>query len=186
MAIADDREAFRLLVDQHADTLWRVGWRMTGNDADADEVVQETFLRAWRELPAFQSRSNMETWLVRICVNCVIDIFRERQRQPLAAVEPDDAESHDPQPDRLYFSSEVREHVLGAMEQLTGAERTAFVLRHFEDAPNEEIGRVLGIKPNAVKQATFRAVRKLRAALEPLVRSADACDGRTSRPARLR
>ena len=75
--------------------------------------------------------------------------------------------------DRLLMSSELRKQVAVAMERLTGNERTAFVLRHFEGMPVEEIGRTLGIQVNAAKHTIFRAVRKLRDALEPFVRKTE-------------
>jgi RNA polymerase sigma-70 factor (ECF subfamily) len=77
----------------------------------------------------------------------------------------------DPQPDRLLLSAELQSHVSKALERLSGNERTAFVLRHFEGMPVEEIGRTLGIQVNAAKHTIFRAVRKLRESLEPFVRS---------------
>ena len=80
-------------------------------------------------------------------------------------------ETTDPQPDRLLLSAELQKHVLAALERLSGNERTAFVLRHFEGMPVEEIGKTLGIQVNATKNTIFRAVRKLRDSLEPLVRS---------------
>ena len=88
---------------------------------------------------------------------------------------PNEVASSDPQPDRLLLSRELQERVGAAMQDLSGNERTAFVLRHFEGMPVEEIGRTLGIQVNAAKHTIFRAVRKLRASLEPLVRTNPSC-----------
>src|SRR5438270_10024587 len=77
----------------------------------------------------------------------------------------------DAQQDRLLMSADLQKHVAAAMERLSSNERTAFVLRHFEGMPVEEIGKTLGIQVNAAKHTIFRAVRKLREALEPIVRS---------------
>jgi len=77
----------------------------------------------------------------------------------------------DPEQDRLLMSSELRKEVVAAMERLSGNERTAFVLRHFEGMAVEEIGKTMGIQVNAAKHTIFRAVRKLRQSLEPFVRS---------------
>jgi len=185
-ARSGDGEAFRLLVDRHVRGVFRVAWRMTGNEYDADDLVQETLLRAWRQLPTFEQRSEFGTWLTRIAINCCLDFLRARERHALPVLVAAEPRSSDPQQDRLLLSSELREHVLKAMEELSGSERTAFILRHFEDQPINEIGSVLGLKRSATKHTVFRAVQKIRAALEPLVRSTDACDGRTARPARLR
>jgi len=71
----------------------------------------------------------------------------------------------------MAISAELQQHVAAAMKRLSDNERTAFVLRHFEGMPVEEIGKTLGIQVNATKHTIFRAVRKLRDALEPFVRS---------------
>src|SRR5260370_39871179 len=73
-------DAFRLLVERHSKTICRVAYRMTGNEHDADDVVQETFLRAYRTLDRFEERANFSTWLHRIAVNCSLDLLRARGR----------------------------------------------------------------------------------------------------------
>jgi RNA polymerase sigma-70 factor (ECF subfamily) len=176
-----DSDAFRLLVERHSRVIFRVAYRMTGNEHDADDVVQETFLRAYRQLDHFEERANFSTWLHRIAVNCSLDLLRSRGRHDRhradATIFDGEEErereiaSSDPQPDRLLLSAEMQQHVASAMDKLSGNERTAFILRHFEGMPVEEIGKTLGIQVNAAKHTIFRAVRKLREALEPLVRS---------------
>ena len=180
-ARAGDPDAFRLLVERHSRPIFRVAYRMTGNEHDADDVVQEAFLRAYRQIHRFEERANFGTWLHRIAVNCALDLLRSRGRLDRHyGGDPEEAEmtgaaSSDPQQDRLLLSAELREQVAAAMEQLSGNERTAFVLRHFEGMPVEEIGKALGIQVNAAKHTIFRAVRKLRQSLEPFVRSS-ACN----------
>ena len=175
-ARSGDAEAFRLLVERHSQPLFRVAYRMTGNEHDADDVVQETFLRAYRQIDSFQERANFGTWLHRIAINCSIDLLRARGRldrhyggDPETA-EMTGAAKTEAEQDRLLMSAELRKEVTAAMERLTGNERTAFVLRHFEGMPVEEIGKTLGIQVSAAKHTIFRAVRKLRASLEPFVR----------------
>lgn len=173
-----DPDAFRQLVERHSKPIFRVAYRMTGNEHDADDVVQETFLRAYKQLEQFEERANFGTWLHRIAVNCSLDLLRSRVRHDKHYA-GDTADEHlqgeitaaDPQPDRLLLSVELQQHVTAALERLSGNERTAFILRHFEGMPVEEIGRTLGIQVNAAKHTIFRAVRKLREALEPFVRS---------------
>src|SRR5713101_512091 len=75
-----DAEGFRLLVEQHSQVIFRLAYRMTGNEHDADDVVQETFLRAYRQLSRFEERANFGTWLHRIGVNCALDLLRSRGR----------------------------------------------------------------------------------------------------------
>src|ERR1700745_1217007 len=78
-ALADDRDAFRVLVERHSRTLFRLAYRMTGNEQDAEEIVQDAFLRAYRRLDRFESRANFGTWLYRIAVNCSLDLMRKRK-----------------------------------------------------------------------------------------------------------
>ena len=151
--------------------------RMTGNSHDAEDLVQETFLRAYRRLDRFEARANFGTWLHRIAINCSLDLLRARGRQdkhyggdPSSEEMSAVIKAEDPQPDRLLLSSELKAQVGKALERLSGNERTAFILRHFEGMPVEEIGRTLGIQVNAAKHTIFRAVRKLRESLEPFVR----------------
>lgn len=175
-AVAGDREAFRSLVERHSHSVFRLAFRMTGNEHDAEEVVQEAFLRAYRRLAGFESRANFGTWLYRITVNCALDFRRARQRHTEHRQQPDPEQPElldtipapDPQPDRLAESEELRRRVAAAMQELSPVERTAFALRHFEGRSIDEIGRTLGLRTSATKNSIFRAVQKLRKALEPL------------------
>ena len=76
-----DHEAFRLLVDRHGRNIYRLAYWMTGKPEDAEDVVQETFVRAFQRLDRFEARANFATWLYRIGFNCAIDYMRSRQRR---------------------------------------------------------------------------------------------------------
>ena len=172
-----DSEAFRALVERHGRAVYRVAHRMTGNPSDAEDVVQETFLRAYKQLGRFESRANFGTWLHRIAVNCSIDLIRSRPHRE-SAHDTVDLEQFVPaggsdagraSPERLMLSTEVQQHVNAAMGSLSPMERAAFMLRHFEGHSIDAIGSSLGLKSNAAKHSVFRAVRKMRIALEPFV-----------------
>jgi RNA polymerase sigma-70 factor (ECF subfamily) len=174
---AGDSGAFRVLVERHSRPVFRLAYRLTGNQQDAEDVVQETFLRAFRQLKRFESRSSFGTWLHRIAINCAMDLLRGRTRLPVAE-SPDGggswgaADTPDEEaigPDRWAESAEIRRSLNRALDGLTPAERTAFVLRHFEGRSLEDIGRALGLRTSATKHSIFRAVQKVRRALEPLV-----------------
>jgi RNA polymerase sigma-70 factor (ECF subfamily) len=150
---------------------------MTGNEQDAEDAVQETFLRAYKQLSHYESRSSFSTWLYRIASNYSLDLIRMRKRHEDKR-EPDSDEGRsaldsvaaaDPAQDRLVFSNEVQQSVSDAMKELSDLERSAFVLRHFEGLSIEDIGGMLGTSLNATKHSIFRAVQKLRKRLEPLV-----------------
>jgi len=176
-----DSEAFRALVERHSRAVFRLAHRMTGNASDAEDVVQETFLKAYRQLSRFESRANFSTWLHRIAVNCSIDLIRARPHRESGhdATDleqfgaADAAVAGRPSPERLMLSAEVQERISDAMSALSRMERAAFVLRHFEGQSIDEISRALGLKTNATKHSIFRAVKKMRQALEPLVAETD-------------
>ena len=172
-----DTEAFRSLVERHSRYLFSVAHRMTGSAADAEDVVQEAWLKAHRQLGGFEARADVRTWLHRITVNCAIDFIRARRHRE-DAHDPADLEQGplsergaDGQvtPLRLAQSGEIRRRVGEALGHLTGLERAAFTLRHMEGMSIDEVGAALGLKASATKHSIFRAVRKMRQALEPLV-----------------
>ena len=180
--LAGKHDSFRVLVERHGRKVFGLAYRMTGNEHDADEVVQETFLRSYKRLDSFEARSSFSTWLYRIASNCALDLLAKRKQDKMHIVENDaredelnpqertlDYASPQPGPERMLLSSELRQRVADAMKRLTPVERTAFVLRHFEGHSIAEIASVLKIKDEAVKNTVFRAVKKMRIELEPLI-----------------
>ncbi|MPZ21686.1 MAG: sigma-70 family RNA polymerase sigma factor [Luteitalea sp.] len=183
-ARAGDSDAFGELVKRHSRGVFAVAFRVTGNEHDAEDVVQETFIKAYRQLGRFEERARFSTWLTRIAANCAVDLLRSRSnREPAnGETEMGGAASEAcpclaPLPDRAALGGEVRERIQVAMAELTAMERAAFVLRHFEGESIEVISAELGLKASATKHSIFRAVRKMRAALEPFVRPAAAPRG---------
>ncbi len=180
--LSGDRDAYRLLVERHSSNLFRLAYRMTGNRHDAEEVVQEAFLRGYQKLGQFASKSNFGTWVYRIAANYAIDRVRQQRREEARKEKPPRDESggqtmdpvnfvrdEKPLPERLALNAELRKKMEEALEALTPAERTAFVMRHWEGCAIEEIADVLKSSSGATKNTVFRAVQKLRRALEPFV-----------------
>jgi RNA polymerase sigma-70 factor (ECF subfamily) len=169
-----DSEAFRALVERHSRNAFRLAYRMTGNEQDAEDVVQESFLRAYRQLGRFESRANFGTWLYRIVANCSVDLMRAKH----ARHDQTRSESLDraaeipageiPGPERLARSAEIAARVREALDDLSPLERAAFTLRHCEGRSIEEISNTLGLGISAAKHSVFRAVKKLRIVLQPL------------------
>ena len=163
-------DEFRALVERHSTRVFRLAFRMTGNEQDAEDVVQESFLRAYRNIDRFEARSDFLTWLYRIVTNCALDFMRSRgTRQRLVSESEFDkvplSASGLPDPEHLAIGSEFQRRIASALDVLTPMERTAFILRHYEELSIQEIARTLGVGNSAAKQGIFRAVHKLRVAL---------------------
>jgi RNA polymerase sigma-70 factor (ECF subfamily) len=173
-ASAGDQAAFRLLVDRHGRSVYRLAFRITGTREDAEDVVQDTFVRAFRQLDRFESRSNFGTWLYRIGFNCAIDFTRKRvHRERPQAPEVLDRRPHEGgrDGDARVYAGQISQRVQQALGALSDQERAAFVMRHYHECSIDEIGRALDLKAGAAKHAVFRAVRKMRIALRPLMMS---------------
>jgi RNA polymerase sigma-70 factor (ECF subfamily) len=178
--LAGDRDAYRVLVERYSLYIYRLAFRMTGNSHDAEEVVQEAFLRAYQKLSQFAGNSNFGTWVYRIAANYAIDRIRQHKVEEARQVTPsrptEDGLEVDPialvkdpsaSPERLASSAELAAKMQQALNELSPAERTAIVMRHWEGCAIEEIAAVLKSNTNATKNTVFRAVAKLRKALEP-------------------
>jgi len=172
-ALGGDQAAYHLLVERHGRSIYRMAYRMTGRREDAEDIVQEAFVRAFRQLGRFEARANFGTWLYRIGFNCAIDYVRSRRHRETCAL-PETLErlvaerGECSTADRVY-AGQIQAQVSQALDSLTVQERTAFVMRHYHECAIEEISDALGVKTNAAKHAVFRAVKKMRAALRPLV-----------------
>jgi len=185
--LAGDRNAYRILVERHSSNVFRLAYRMTGNRPDAEEVVQEAFLRAYQKLGQFAARANFGTWVYRIAANYAIDRLRQRNADEARRVEPGNAgeeslavdplsrfEDRSPSPERLAGSAQLADRMKAALADLSPAERTAIVMRHWDGCGIEEIAAVLKSNSNATKNTVFRAVQKLRRALTPFLEGKEA------------
>lgn len=139
---------------------------MVRNETEAEDLVQESFIKAYKALGTFDGRSSFTTWLYRITSNCALDHLRARKK-PVAVEDIPEMRDGRPGPDRAVMSSQMKERLASAMDGLSEQERAAFVLRHFENWSIAEISVSLNLRENATKHSIFRAVRKLREALEP-------------------
>lgn len=174
--LSGDKDAYGVLVARHGETMFRVAYRITENESDAEEIVQETFLRGYRSLAEFDARADFRTWIYRIAVNCALQVLNKRKSDAAVPI----AEEFDEErpgiqlvdgaagPERLLLDREIEYRRLAAMEKMTPDERLAFVLRHLEGRSTEEIAAALQVTPNNAKQAVFRAVQKMRRSLTPL------------------
>jgi RNA polymerase sigma-70 factor (ECF subfamily) len=174
LAAGGDEDAFRVLVERHSRSVFRLAFRMTGSAEDAEDVVQETFVRAYQQLARFESRSHFSTWLYRIGFNCAIDHLRKRPKLEAAQAPEMLGElapaTPGPTSEDMVFAGQIGSRVQDALNSLSEQERAAFLMRHFQGCSIEEICSALGLKTNAAKHSIYRAVKKMRAQLKPLAR----------------
>ncbi len=179
--LAGDRDAYRVLVERHSRTIFKLGYRMMGNETDAEDVVQETLLRAYAKLSGFQFEASFRTWLCRIATNHCLDVIAKRKHETempkvmdeeTEEVRDVDIAAEAPSPERVLLSTEARQALRTAMDSLSAVERAAFVLRHFERCSIREISGTLRVSEGAAKQSICRAIRKIRKDLGPLVMGA--------------
>jgi RNA polymerase sigma-70 factor (ECF subfamily) len=169
-----DQEAFRVLVERHSRSLYRLAFRMTGRAEDAEDIVQDTFIKAYKQLSRFEARANVSTWLYRIAFNCAVDFLRSRPKRQVVTddrvLESLAASPNGPTMDDLVYAGQIGEQLQLALGGLSENERAAFLMRHYHGCSIEEIGSTLGLKTNATKHSIFRAVRKMRVAMQGFLR----------------
>lgn len=170
---AGDREAFARLVDETSGHIYRVALQILGDSQDAEDVLQETYIKALRALPEFEGRSSLTTWLYRIAVNEALMLVRKRKPQPLSVEDttPFDAEAESDAmeivdfcclPEGEYLSSESRRFLDQAVQKLPANLRIVFVMRDLEGLSIQETAEALNLSENNVKTRLLRARLRLR------------------------
>ncbi len=167
----DGRLDFDHAVDLHQRRIYRLGLGLTGNHHDAEDLTQQTFLKAYQSMNGFRGDANLGSWLHRIAVNTYIDRQRgaaNAARRNQKSLDHDDHVSapvdRDPvrNPEKWAESTAIQRHIFRALRRLSSQERTVFVLRHYQQLKLREIASVLDMPVGTVKAALFRAVRRLR------------------------
>jgi len=167
-----DRDAFQALVEAAMGRSWALAWRLTGNRADAEDLVQETYMKAWSNISKFSGRSAFATWLYRIQFNCHCDGKRRqagRKETPLDAPRAEDKPAFQPadptpQPAARLEKAERLSCIRKTLDSLEPAYRQVLVLRHLEELSYEDIGRLMDIPVGTVAAWLFRARELFRAA----------------------
>jgi RNA polymerase sigma-70 factor (ECF subfamily) len=156
------RDAFDLIVARHQKSIYQICYRFAGNHADASDLSQETFLRAWRSLRGFKRQSSLGTWLYRIAVNASLN--RVSTRRP-AAENVDDLRLPDERsatPADGVLRDEQATAVRRAIASLPDRQRATVILRVYHELPHHEIAAILGSSVGSVKANFFHALRSLR------------------------
>lgn len=173
LAQQGDKSALAKIVENHQRTVYNVALRMCGNEQDAEETLQETFLSAIKSLPKFEGRSQLSTWLYRIASNqCLMQRRKESNAPMLAPLEgSDDDEAYEHpryfvdlsyQPDDVLLDRELREALEQAISELPESLRIVFIWRELEGLSTAETAEIVGIAEGAVKVRLHRARLKLR------------------------
>jgi RNA polymerase sigma-70 factor (ECF subfamily) len=155
----------------HLDALYRVALRLTGNAADADDLVQETMLKAYRAWDQYEKGTNAKGWLLTILRNSFINEYRRRTRHPetvdVDTIEPFAVfgEVQDDDPQGAFFDQIVDDEVLKAIDELPVVFRETLVLSDVEGMSYQEIGKILGVPVGTVKSRLFRARQALQGKL---------------------
>jgi RNA polymerase sigma-70 factor (ECF subfamily) len=175
--VAGDRSAFQQLMRRHNTALFRAARAIVRDDADAEDVLQEAYLSAYRHLPEFRSEARLSTWLTRIVINQALGRLRARRRdnvvallddRPQASAEPmEQAMDDDPHasPEVGAMRAELRRLLEKKIDALPLAFRTAFILREVEEMTIEEAAECLAIPAATVRTRVFRARAMLRESL---------------------
>jgi RNA polymerase sigma-70 factor, ECF subfamily len=156
------REAFDRIVDRHHRTIYRLCYRFVHDHAEADDLVQDVFLRAWRGVARFKGESSVATWLYRIAVNASLTRVSRRtlDLDPIDA-QPLVDERHEDQCARMVRQERARK-VRRAIARLPNRQRATLVLRVYHDLPHREIAAILGNSVGSVKANFFHALRNLK------------------------
>ncbi|MBW4719280.1 RNA polymerase sigma factor SigE [Saccharothrix obliqua] len=155
------------VVRDHADRVYRLAYRLTGNQHDAEDLTQETFIRVFRSLASYQP-GTFEGWLHRITTNLFLDMVRRRSKFRMEGL-PDDADrvaGDDPSPEQVYTDTHLDPDLQAALDELPPDFRAAVVLCDVEGLSYEEIGATLGVKLGTVRSRIHRGRQALRASLE--------------------
>jgi RNA polymerase sigma-70 factor (ECF subfamily) len=177
LAAGGDHRAFEAIMRRHNRALYRAARSIVKDDAEAEEAVQEAYLRAYHALPQFRGDSSLATWLTRIAINQALERLRKRRRE-LASVALDnviDLEQHTLMPDahntspdtpeRALMREQTRKLLERKIDELPSAFRTVFVLRALEELSVEECAACLDVPEATVRTRFFRAKRLLRKSL---------------------
>ncbi len=169
---AGDRTEFARLVERYSEYIYKLAVKMLGNELDAEDVLQETFLKAFRSIDTFKGNANISTWLYRIAANEALMMIRKR-RSDIYPVEIDRDEDEEDQypldivdwgalPEEDLLTSENMEYLNRLVQSLSPALRLVFLLRDVMELSVRESADVLGVSENVVKTRLSRARLQLR------------------------
>lgn len=169
---AGDRTEFARLVEEYSAMIYRLGLKMLNNSQDAEDILQETFIKAYRHISNFDGRSNISTWLYRIATNEALMLIRRKRPEEVSFEAPSAVESELQEPLQIvdwcclpeeeFLSAESRARLDQAVDRLPASMKVVFILRDIEGLSTRETAQVLEISEMAVKTRLSRARLRLR------------------------
>lgn len=167
-----DRAEFARLLETYSNVIYRLAIKMLNNPQDAEDILQETFIKAYQHISSFDGRSSLSTWLYRIATNEALMFLRKRKLTTFSIDEPIDNGNEDQEPIQIVdwcclpenelMSSEARSYMDKAIQELPYSLRVVFLLRDIEGLSTLETGEVLNLSETAVKTRLSRARMRLR------------------------
>lgn len=166
-----DMEAFRLLVETHQYRVVATVAKMLGNDAEAEDIAQQVFVRVWKSAPRYEPTARFTTWLFKITRNLVLNEIRRRGRHRMESLDASEdgersplqaADGNTKAPDASMLNDEMQAAIQSAIDQLPETQRMAVILRRYDEFSYEEIAEIMGLTVPAVKSVLFRARTDLR------------------------
>ena len=165
-----DGAAFESLLTAYEKTVYNLCLRMVKNSADAEDLAQETFLKAYRGITGYRGESKFSVWLLRIASNLCLDFLRKQKRRPTAPLTVEDGDGEEReleigderfQPERLLEQKLTGDSVRHGLDALPPEFRQVLLLRELKGLSYDEIGEILGLESGTVKSRIFRARKKL-------------------------
>lgn len=171
-----DEEAFRMLFEANRQKIFALAFKYTKNREDAEDILQETFIKAYHALDKFHWEENpsFSSWLYRIGINTSIDLIRKKKKMKQANIDSDDIEriSVDEKisgPEASLQIQAVRERLDSALAKLTARQRMIFILRHYQQLSTQEIAEYMNCSQGSVKKQLFRALTTIKTHFKSLI-----------------
>lgn len=171
-----DKEALRLLFEENKKKIFSLAYQYVNNIEDAEDILQETFIKAYRYLHKFnmQDGAHFSPWLYRIGINCSIDYLRRNKKSKgnnskfndLESISSDNVNSD---PEHTRGRKEIQDKIYQSLNKLSGQQRMVFILRHYQELTTKEIAECMSCTEGSVKRQLFRAISALKEHLKGLI-----------------
>ncbi|MFZ1719903.1 MAG: sigma-70 family RNA polymerase sigma factor [Candidatus Moraniibacteriota bacterium] len=179
--LSGDTKAFLLLMKSYLKPIYRFAFQFTHEQASAEDIAQETFIKVWKNLRRFDTRRPFKTWIFTIAKNTAYDYLKKRKTLPFSSFENDEGENpleaiddENLLPSAILERKEITTMLTSALEKISPTNQTLLTLRYLEDFSLEEIAEILGEPYNTIKSRHLRALKRLK---QEIIES-DASDGR--------